>query len=63
MRDIGGCRSTVGYIYYRGKEPWGNVTRGQMESMRRLAHVILSMLIKDRTVVGASIEIEHMPLT
>ena len=63
LRDIGGYRSTVGYICYRRKEPWGNITRGQMESMRRLAHVILSMLIKDRTVVGASIEIEHMPLT
>ena len=63
MRDIGGYRSTVAYICYRGKEPWGNVTRGRMESMRRLAHVIPSMLIKDRTIVGASVEIEHMPLT
>ena len=34
-----------------------------MESMRRLAHVILSMPIKDRTVVGASNKIEHMPIT
>ena len=63
LRDIGEYRSTVGYICYHGKEQWDNVTRGQMESMRRLAHVILSMLIKDRTVVGASIEIERMPLT
>ena len=23
----------VGYICYRGTEPWGNVTRGRMESM------------------------------
>ena len=36
-----------------GKEPWGNVNRGQAESMRRLTHVILSVPIKDRTVVGA----------
>ena len=34
-----------------------------MESMRRLTHVILSVSIKDRTVVGTSIEIEQMPLT
>ena len=26
-------------------------------------HVILSVPLKDRTVVGDSIEIEHMPLT
>ena len=63
LRDIGGYRSTVGYICYREKKPWGNVTEGRNESMRRLTHVILSMLIKDRTVVGAFIEIERMPLT
>ena len=34
-----------------------------MESMCRLTHVIPSMPIKDRTVVGAFIEIERMPLT
>ena len=34
-----------------------------MESMHRLAHVIPSMPIKDRTVVGTSVEIERMPLT
>ena len=45
------------------EKTWGNVTRGQMESMRRLAHVIPSMPIKDRTVVGTSVEIERMPLT
>ena len=28
-----------------------------------LTHVIPSVLIKDRTVVGDSIEIERMPLT
>ena len=53
----------VGYICYRGKEPWGNVTRGRTESMRRLAHVILFVLIKDRTIVGTFVEIECMPLT
>ena len=63
LRDIGGYMSTVGYICYHGKEPWGNVTRGQTKSMRRLAHVILSVLIKDCTIVGASVEIERMPLT
>ena len=31
--------------------------------MCRLAHVILSVLIEDRTVVGAFVEIERMPLT
>ena len=63
LRDIGGYQSTVGYICYRGKEPWGNVTGGQMESMHKLSHVIPSVPIKDRTVVGASVEIERMPLT
>ena len=47
-----GYRSTVGYIYYRGKEPWDNVTRGQAESMCRLTHVIPSSPIKDHIVVG-----------
>ena len=63
LRDIGGYRSTVGYICYHGKEPWGNVKGGQAESMCRLTHVILSMSIKDRTVVGTFVEIELMPLT
>ena len=31
--------------------------------MCRLTHVILSVLIEDRTVVGAFVEIERMPLT
>ena len=41
----------------------GNITRGRAESMRRLTHVIPSVSIKDRTVVGTSVEIERMPLT
>ena len=63
LRDIGVYRSTVGYICYRGKEPWDNVTGGRVESMCWLTHVILSVWVKDRTVVGTSVEIEHMPLT
>ena len=63
LRHIGGYRSTVGFICYCGKEPWGNVNGGQAESMCRLTHVISSIPIKDHTVVGASIEIECMPLT
>ena len=63
LRDIGGYRSTVGYIYYRGIEPWDNVTRGRVESMCGLTHVIPSVPLKDRTIVGDSIEIERMPLT
>ena len=39
------------------------VNRGRAESMCRLTHVIPSVSIKDRTVVGASIEIERMSLT
>ena len=46
-----------------GKEPWGNVNRGRAESMRRLTHVIPSVPIKDRTVVGAFDKIERMPIT
>ena len=34
-----------------------------VESMCMLTHVILSVPIKDRTVVGASNKIERMPLT
>ena len=33
------------------------------ESMCMLTHVILSVPIKDRTVVGASDKIERMPIT
>ena len=63
LRDIGGYRSTVNYICYRGKEPWGNVNGGWMESICGLTHVIPSVSIKDRTIVGAFVEIERMPLT
>ena len=37
--------------------------QGRAESMRRLAHVIPSVPIKDCTVVGTSDKIERMPLT
>ena len=63
LRDVGGYRSTVGYICYRGTEPWGNVTGVRVESMCGLTHVIPSMPIKDRTIVGASNKIECIPLT
>ena len=63
LRDIGGYRSTVGYICYREQEPWDNVNGGWVESMCRLTHVILSVLIKDCTVVGTSDKIERMPIT
>ena len=41
----------------------GNIDGGLTKSMRRLAHVIPSMPIKDRTIVGTFVEIERMPLT
>ena len=63
LQAIGGYRSTIGYICYRGKEPWDNVTRGQAESVSRLTHVISSVSIKDHTVVSASDKIEQMPIT
>ena len=53
LQDIGGYRSTVGYICYHEKEPWGNVNGGQVESMGGLPHVIPSVPIKHRTIVGA----------
>ena len=37
--------------------------QGQTESMCRLTHVILSVPVKDRTVVGTSDKIERMPIT
>ena len=63
LQDIGGYRSMVGYICYRGTEPWGNITGGQVESTCRLTHVIPSMSIKDRTIAGTFAKIECMPLT
>ena len=63
LLDIGGYRGTVGNICYHGIEPQGNVTGGQVESMHRLTHMILSVLVKDRTIVGSSDKIERMPLT
>ena len=39
------------------------LNRGWAESMCRLTHVIPSMPIKDRTIVGASDKIERMRLT
>ena len=41
----------------------GNVNGGRAESMCRLTHVIPSVLIKDRIVVGASDKIERIPIT
>ena len=63
LQDIGGYRSMVDYICYRRKEPWGNVNRDRAESMCRLTHVIPSVPIKDRTIVGTSNKIERMPIT
>ena len=63
LREIGGYRSTIGYICYCGTEPWGDGNQGRAESMRRLTHVIPSVLVKDRTVVGTSDKIERMPIT
>ena len=63
LHDRGGYQSTVGYICYRGKEPWGNVNGGPAESMCRFTHVILTMPIKDYTVVRTSDKIKRMPIT
>ena len=41
----------------------GNVNGGRAESMCRLTHVIPSVQIKDRIIVGASDKIERMPIT
>ena len=41
----------------------GKVNGGRVESICRLTHVIPSVPIKDRTVVGTFVEIERMPLT
>ena len=53
----------VDYICYRRTESWGNITGGRAESMCILTHVIPSMLIKDRTIVGTPDKIERMPIT
>ena len=71
QRDIGGYRSTVGYICYRGKEPWGKrKSRPDGKSIEKQQDMEVlgvdlspSVSIKDHTVVGASNKIERMPLT
>ena len=57
-----GARLAI-FAIMKKKELWDNVTGGQAESMCRLTHVILSVPIKDCTIVGASDKIEHMPIT
>ena len=39
------------------------VNQGQAESMHRLTHVILSVSIKDHTIVGTFDKIERMPIS
>ena len=63
LRDISGYWSTVDYICYRGKEPWGKSKWRTSGVYGRLTHVILSMPIKDHTVVGPFDKIERMPIT
>ena len=63
LRDIGGYQSTIGYICYCGKEPWGKSKWRSGGVYGRLTHVIPSMPIKDHTVVGAFNKIERMPIT
>ena len=61
----------VGYICYRGKEPWGKSKSrpGGMSIEKQQDMEVLgvdlspSVSVKDRTVVGASDKIELMPLT
>ena len=71
LRDIGGYQSMVGYICYRGIEPWGKrKSRPGRKSIEKQpdmevlgVDLSLSMSIKDHTIVGASNKIECMPLT
>ena len=71
LRDIGGYRSTVGYICYRGTEPWGKrKSRPGRRSIEKQQDMEVlgvdlspSVSIKDRTIVGTSDKIERMPLT
>ena len=71
LRDIGGYRSTVGYLCYRGTEPWGKsksrpsgISIEKQQGMEVLGvDLSPSVSIKDRTVVGASDKIERMPIT
>ena len=63
LRDIGGYQSTVDYICYREKEPWGKSKWRPSGVYGRMTHVIPSVPIKDRTVVGTSDKIERMPIT
>ena len=71
LRDIGGYRSTVGYICYRGTEPCGKSKSRpdgkQIEKQQDMevlgVDLSPSVSIKDRTIVGTSNKIECMPIT
>ena len=71
LRDIGGYRSTVGYICYRGTDPWGKsksrpggISIEKQQGMEVLGvDLSPSVSVKDRIIVGASDKIERMPLT
>ena len=71
LRDIGGYRSTIGYICYRGTEPWGKrKSRPDRKSIEKQQDMEVlgvdlspSVSIKDRTVVGTFDKIERMPIT
>ena len=71
LQDVGGYRSMVGYICYRGTEPWGkSKSRPDRKSIEKQqdmevlgVDLSLSVSIKDRTIVGTSDKIERMPLT
>ena len=53
----------AGYICYRGKEPWDKSKWRPGGVYGRLTHVISSVPITDRTIVGTSDKIKHMPIT
>ena len=67
LRDIGGYRSTVGYILLSWKITMGCIQKETGHDLIcngvGLAMLVPSMSIKDHTIVGTSIEIERMPLT
>ena len=63
LRDIGDTTAWLAIFAIMEKNHGVKVNQGRAESMCRLTHVISSVLVKDRIVIGTSDKIEHMPLT
>ena len=63
LRDIGDTEARLAIFAIVEQNHGVKENQGRAKSMCRLTHVIPSVLIKDRTVVGTSDKIERMHIT